>query len=69
MPRVGVNQGGRQYILKRGALGEKMVQLKDEANGLITELRTFRVAKRQEVLAVECQASGGWNVKRPDDIQ
>ena len=60
---------GHKDVFEDGALGQKVVPLKDEADLAVAEVSEGKVIEGGEVLAVEADGAAGWAVEGADDVE
>ena len=61
---------GRQAdVLQRRELGQEVVELEDEADGLVAEGRQFLFVEAEDVLPADAEGAGVRPVQRPEDVQ
>ena len=63
------DEGGHHHVLKRGELGQEVVELEDEADVAVAEVREAAVVEGEDVDAGNLQAAGGGPVEGAEDVE
>ncbi len=67
--RLALNDAGHGHVLDRGELGQEVVKLEDEPDGLVAQRGEARAAERGGGLAVEKDGTAGGQVEGADAVQ